>query len=54
MVRFKGCPRCQGDMLIENDTSGEYRHCLQCGFVEEAFPVLTGIGFPERRVKKAA
>jgi DNA-directed RNA polymerase subunit M/transcription elongation factor TFIIS len=38
MIYFKACPKCRGDMLPERDSSGEYRHCLQCGMLEDMVP----------------
>ncbi len=32
MLYFKSCPRCQGDVNVENDSHGTYAKCLQCGF----------------------
>lgn len=32
---LKGCPRCQGDMVLEIDRFGVYRACLQCGHTQE-------------------
>ncbi len=33
MVYFKACPRCGGDMQVQDDVYGEYIECLQCGYV---------------------
>ncbi len=32
MLRFKSCPRCRGDVLIDKDVYGWYEQCLQCGY----------------------
>ena len=32
---FKACPRCQGDMYLDEDMYGSYRKCLQCGRIYE-------------------
>lgn len=32
MLRFKSCPRCKGDVLIDKDVYGWYEQCLQCGY----------------------
>ncbi len=32
MLRFKSCPRCRGDVLIERDQYGWYEYCIQCGY----------------------
>ena len=28
---FKACPRCRGDMYLDQDMYGVYGKCLQCG-----------------------
>jgi ssDNA-binding Zn-finger/Zn-ribbon topoisomerase 1 len=33
MLRLKSCPRCKGDVLLENDQYGWYEQCLQCGYL---------------------
>ncbi len=32
-IIFKACPRCTGDLYLEEDTDGEYLSCLRCGYV---------------------
>jgi hypothetical protein len=32
MFRFKSCPRCKGDVLVDRDYYGWYEQCLQCGY----------------------
>lgn len=32
MWRFKGCPRCGGDIFVDYDHYGWYERCLQCGY----------------------
>lgn len=29
---FMACPKCQGDIYIDNDSDGRYLGCLQCGY----------------------
>lgn len=31
----RACPRCQGNMLFEEDWYGAYSTCLSCGYVYE-------------------
>ena len=33
MMYFKECPRCQGDLHSNRDMYGEYKECLQCGYM---------------------
>ena len=35
MIKFKGCPRCGGDLLLADDVFGKYLSCLQCGFLRD-------------------
>ena len=32
-IIFKACPRCVGDLYLEEDTAGEYLSCIRCGYV---------------------
>ncbi len=42
MWNFKKCPRCRGDIFIDEDTERCYEKCLQCGYERELerIPVL--------------
>lgn len=33
MIFFKACPRCHGDLHINQDMYGQYKECLQCGYM---------------------
>ena len=33
MLELKGCPRCQGALKTNRDMYGEYKECLQCGYM---------------------
>ncbi len=33
MIHFKACPKCYGDLYLNEDSFGEYFHCLQCGYM---------------------
>ena len=35
MIKFKGCPKCQGDLYLASDIYGRYFNCLQCGFTKD-------------------
>ena len=35
MIKFKGCPKCHGDLYLNQDMYGKYWNCLQCGYVRE-------------------
>jgi ribosomal protein S27AE len=57
--KSKSCPRCGGDMFIENDMDGWYEQCLQCShrvelkkLAEPKEPVLnTGRRRSKKRVR---
>ena len=38
MMMLKGCPRCFGDLHFNKDTYGEYKLCVQCGYMEDLKP----------------
>jgi len=40
MWRFKGCPRCNGDVFLERDIGGWYERCLQCGHNQDLESVI--------------
>jgi Zn ribbon nucleic-acid-binding protein len=33
MLELRRCPRCRGDVRTNRDVYGEYRECLQCGYM---------------------
>lgn len=35
MMMLKGCPRCRGDLRIDRDNYGEYKQCVQCGYMQD-------------------
>ena len=35
MMRLKSCPRCSGDLIIEQEHNNRSEHCLQCGYQRE-------------------
>ena len=35
MLNLKACPRCQGDLNTRQDIYGEYKECLQCGYMKD-------------------
>ena len=44
MIKFKGCPKCQGDLYLERDAYGRYVNCLQCGFTRDLPAAATAAG----------
>jgi ssDNA-binding Zn-finger/Zn-ribbon topoisomerase 1 len=55
MLKFKSCPKCRGDILLDRDEWGWYEQCIQCGYLRDVpgvvriEPELIGAG---RRKKK--
>lgn len=35
MLKFKSCPRCNGDVNVDSDWYGDYQSCLQCGWSKD-------------------
>ena len=35
MIKFKECPRCQGDLYLAEDVFGRYVSCMQCGYLRD-------------------
>jgi ribosomal protein S27AE len=35
MWNFKSCPRCRGDVFVDEDMDRTYVKCLQCGYEQE-------------------
>ena len=35
MWRFKMCPRCRGDIFLDQERGKWYEQCLQCGYERE-------------------
>ena len=42
MIWFKGCPRCTGDLIHDNDQYGPFVTCAQCGFSKDVPQNCTG------------
>ena len=49
MIKFKGCPKCRGDLYLATDIYGRYFNCLQCGFTRD-LPAVEVKAAPSRRV----
>ena len=35
VIKFKGCPKCHGDLYLSKDMYGKYATCLQCGYLKD-------------------
>jgi hypothetical protein len=40
MWRFKSCPKCKGDILVDQDYNRWFELCLQCGYRRELQDVV--------------
>jgi ribosomal protein S27AE len=47
MWKFRSCPRCGGDIFLDNEEHVWFEHCLQCGYIRE----LKSIAEFSRRVE---
>ena len=48
--RFKSCPKCKGDMLVDRDHDGWYQWCLQCGYQHDLIDIIKV--WPQDEVEK--
>ena len=37
-MMLKGCPRCDGDLMEQDDQYGQYLRCMQCGWCKDILP----------------
>ena len=35
MIWLKECPRCQGDLILDQDHYGKFKTCVQCGYLRD-------------------
>jgi hypothetical protein len=48
MVWLKACPRCQGDLFLEQDHYGKFKTCLQCGYARDLAESVSPTAEPPR------
>ncbi len=34
-IKYKGCPKCEGDLYLTEDVFGRFASCIQCGFMKD-------------------
>ena len=50
MMILKACPKCNGDLELQQDSYGKYLTCLQCGWLRDipaekrSWPVVVAAG----------
>lgn len=63
MIYFNACPKCHGDLMMNQDGYGSFVSCLQCGFMRDIdvkpstvkAPVATPVWYAEEEaLAKAA
>lgn len=52
MWKFKSCPRCEGDMLLNRDHYGWYEQCIQCSYLNELKDIAEFKEQPEKKEKE--
>ena len=52
MIYFKGCAKCQGDMILDEDLYGSFYKCLQCG--RQVDVEVQELGFSKETAREAA
>ena len=45
MIKFKACPKCKGDLYLNQDIYGKYLNCLQCGYLKD---ISSELEIPQR------
>ena len=40
MLKFKACPKCKGDIVLDRDQYGWYEQCIQCGYLRNIESVV--------------
>ena len=35
MVWLKACPKCKGDLFLDEDHYGKFKSCVQCGYIRD-------------------
>ena len=53
MIKFKGCPKCHGDLYLATDIYGRYFNCLQCGFTRDLPATAVKAAGSSRRAQPA-
>ena len=54
MWKFKGCPKCRGDVFVEKDFDGWYEVCLQGGYSLDLPSIVEVRRQPVRKKKRRA
>ena len=52
MLKFKGCPKCKGNIVIDRDHFGWYEQCMQCGYLHDFDVVYEVTGHSNKPLSK--
>jgi len=52
--KFKGCPRCGGDVFLDKDLESWYEQCLQCSYRHELKSIAEFKKQPTEKEKEPA
>ncbi|MDA0733228.1 MAG: hypothetical protein O2909_05320 [Chloroflexi bacterium] len=43
MIWLKECPKCQGDLILDQDSYGKFKTCVQCGYLRDVVETAAGL-----------
>ena len=43
MIWLKECPRCQGDLILDQDQYGRFKTCVQCGYLRDVVEISVSV-----------
>ena len=52
MWSLKSCPKCGGDVFIDDDMNGWYEQCLQCGYLHDLRTIVEVKEQPRERKRE--
>ena len=48
-LKFKACPKCQGDLQVRRDVYGMFINCIQCGLQRDLDAPNAAMSSPTRK-----
>ena len=43
MIWLKECPKCQGDLVLDQDHYGKFKTCVQCGYLRDVVETTVSV-----------
>ncbi|HEU0022605.1 MAG TPA: hypothetical protein VFR55_13170 [Dehalococcoidia bacterium] len=43
MIWLKECPKCQGDLILDQDHYGRFKTCVQCGYLRDVVATAVSV-----------